>query len=62
VVVADVDDKRAEETATGPGDSSATAMAVHCDVARESEVETAVAGAATKLGGIDILLNNAGLL
>jgi 3-oxoacyl-[acyl-carrier protein] reductase len=61
VVIADIDDGHAEETAAALRDSGTTALAVHCDVARESEVETAVAETVAQLGGVDLLLNNAGL-
>jgi NAD(P)-dependent dehydrogenase (short-subunit alcohol dehydrogenase family) len=60
-VIADIDDGQAEETAAELRDSGATAVAVHCDVSRESEVEAAVAKVTAELGGVDVLLNNAGL-
>ena len=37
------------------------AIAVRCDVADEEQVDAAVAATAEKFGGIDILINNAGL-
>ncbi|MCP4817700.1 MAG: SDR family oxidoreductase, partial [Shimia sp.] len=38
------------------------ALAVACDVADYAQVEAAVAAAVTKFGGVDILINNAGIL
>jgi hypothetical protein len=35
---------------------------IKCDLARESDIVSAVASAAEKLGGIDILVNNAGIM
>ncbi|MDE3115481.1 MAG: SDR family oxidoreductase, partial [Pseudomonadota bacterium] len=36
------------------------AIGLHCDIAKESDVESAVAAVVEKLGGLDILVNNAG--
>jgi 3-oxoacyl-[acyl-carrier protein] reductase len=60
-VIADIDDQQAAETVAELEAAGATAMSVHCDVAKEAEVEDAVAKVATELGGVDVLLNNAGL-
>jgi NAD(P)-dependent dehydrogenase (short-subunit alcohol dehydrogenase family) len=61
VVIADIDDRQAEETAAALRESGAKALAVHCDVAKESEVEAAVAETTAEFGGVDVLFNNAGL-
>ncbi|MFM2073324.1 MAG: hypothetical protein RLZZ623_3588 [Actinomycetota bacterium] len=61
VVIADIDDAMADETATALRESGANVLAVHCNVAREAEVEQAVAEATERFGGIDVLMNNAGL-
>ncbi|MEU8276596.1 SDR family oxidoreductase [Microbispora bryophytorum] len=58
VAIADVDLAAAETAAAELGDA---AMAVLCDVADEQSVQTAVDAAAERLGGIDVLVNNAGL-
>ncbi|MEU7881439.1 SDR family NAD(P)-dependent oxidoreductase [Microbispora bryophytorum] len=58
VAIADVDLAAAETAAAELGDA---AMAVLCDVADERSVQTAVDAAAERLGGIDVLVNNAGL-
>ena len=61
VVIADIDTNRAEETVVELEAAGARALAVNCDVAKEAEVDQAVASVATHFGGIDILFNNAGL-
>jgi NAD(P)-dependent dehydrogenase (short-subunit alcohol dehydrogenase family) len=61
VVIADVDDVMAQETAAELESVGVRAMAVHCDVADESQVDEAVAQVVERFGGVDILFNNAGL-
>jgi len=61
VVIADIDDVRAGETADALRSLGAKAIAVHCDVANETDVEAAVDDAIGQLGGVDVLLNNAAL-
>lgn len=56
--VADVDLVGAERVATEIG---GRAIGVRMDVTREEEVERGVAAAAQALGGIDVLVSNAGL-
>lgn len=58
VCVADLDLAGAGRVAASLG---AAAIAVRMDVTDESEVERGVAEAAARLGGIDILVSNAGL-
>ncbi|WP_433872889.1 bifunctional aldolase/short-chain dehydrogenase [Saccharopolyspora sp. CA-218241] len=60
VVVADLDQDRAAEVAAGIGGSD-TAIGVAVDVADESAVSRAVAAAVLAFGGIDLVVNNAGL-
>jgi NAD(P)-dependent dehydrogenase (short-subunit alcohol dehydrogenase family) len=59
VALADVDIEEAEKTAAELRETGATAIAVRCDVADETEVERVVDAVADELGGIDILINNA---
>jgi NAD(P)-dependent dehydrogenase (short-subunit alcohol dehydrogenase family) len=61
IVIAEIDDDRAEHTARELRDAGGRAIAVHCDVSQEKEVDEAVAVAAGELGGVDILFNNAAL-
>lgn len=44
------------------GEIGATALAVPCDVARYWEVEAALGAGAEAFGGIDIVINNAGVI
>lgn len=58
VCIADVDGAGAARAATGLGGG---ALGVRMDVTNEAEVERGVDEAARKLGGIDILVSNAGV-
>jgi 3-oxoacyl-[acyl-carrier protein] reductase len=53
---ADLDDARRALEAAGPGPH----LAVRCDVTTTEGVEALVAGAAGRLGGVDLLVNNVG--
>lgn len=58
VALLDLDGAEAEKTAAGlpiPG------MALACDVAVEADVAAAVQAVVARLGGLDVLVNNAGL-
>lgn len=48
--------------ATLAGEIGQSALAVPCDVSRYWEVETALNAAATTFGGLDVLVNNAGVI
>ena len=61
VVLADIDVDGAERTAAELVSSGAHAIAVDCDVADADRVYAAVAAASAQFGGIDIVINNAGL-
>jgi NAD(P)-dependent dehydrogenase (short-subunit alcohol dehydrogenase family) len=56
VICADISGKQ-DEVAAAIGDS---AVAVHCDVSREADVQAMIATAETRFGRLDILINNAG--
>jgi rhamnulose-1-phosphate aldolase/alcohol dehydrogenase len=60
VVVADRDSAAAETVAVGIG-SSDVAVPVAADVTSEEDVAAAVAAAALAFGGVDLVVNNAGL-
>jgi 3-oxoacyl-[acyl-carrier protein] reductase len=60
VAIADIDTEGADRTAAELTSHGAQAIAVGCDVADEHQVDAAVAATIGKLGGIDILINNAG--
>jgi NAD(P)-dependent dehydrogenase (short-subunit alcohol dehydrogenase family) len=57
VVLADVDDARGTALAAELG-----ARYVHCDVGDAAQVNAAVAAAAAFNGGVDVLVNNAGIV
>ena len=56
VMIGDVADDLAAETASGFG-----GQATHLDVSDEASWEAAVAATVEQLGGLDILINNAGI-
>lgn len=61
VVLVDIDGDAAEDAAAAIVGSGGMASSYACDVADETGVEAMVADTADRLGGIDILINNAGL-
>ncbi|MBN1671964.1 MAG: SDR family oxidoreductase [Kiritimatiellae bacterium] len=61
VAVVDIDEEAARAIARGISDAGGHAVAIACDVADSSSVTAAVNEAASQLGDIDILLNNAGI-
>ncbi len=61
VVVSDVDDAAGAETVSLIEQTAGTAMFVHADVADPAEVEAAVAAAVDAYGGLNIVVNNAGI-
>ena len=60
-VLVDIDPAAGEDAAAGIRAAGGQASAVSCDVADEKQVEAMVADVVARLGGIDILINNAGL-
>ena len=60
VAIVDIDGATAERTAAELTAQGATVVAVTCDVANEQQVDAAVSSTVKRLGGIDILINNAG--
>ena len=56
VVLADVDDTRGQALALALG-----GLYVHCDVGDKAQVDTLVSQAVAAYGGIDVLVNNAGI-
>ena len=61
VVIADIDVEAAEGTAAELVSTGGRAIAVDCDVADPDRVDAAVSAAVDRFGGIDIVINNAGL-
>ncbi len=62
VALLDLNGPGAEKIASEAASHGVTTAAITCDVTRESEVESGVAEAVTRLGGIDILVNTAAWL
>lgn len=60
VVIADVDLKAAQSVATDLGGAD-IAVALHVDVSDEESVRKMVRGACVAFGGVDLVVNNAGL-
>ena len=60
IVIADIDDERAERAANEVKKANGRAIAVHADVSRAGDVERMVNAAVTTFGTVDILVNNAG--
>jgi 3-hydroxybutyrate dehydrogenase len=61
VVIADLNLEQAQAAARELDPSGQRAIAVAMDVTNEEQVEAGIAAAADKLGGIDILVSNAGI-
>jgi 3-oxoacyl-[acyl-carrier protein] reductase len=59
VVVSDAHERRLRETAEELGD--AVAAAIRCDVTSEDDVQALFTGAIEVTGGLDVVVNNAGL-
>jgi NAD(P)-dependent dehydrogenase (short-subunit alcohol dehydrogenase family) len=62
VVVADRDEATARETAALVREDGANAHALACDLRDRGQIEAMVAGAVEQLGGLDVLVNNAGII
>ena len=61
VLVAEVVDDWAAETVRLVNEAGGTAIAQHCDVTVEAEVEATVAAAVAHFGRLDVMFNNAGV-
>jgi NAD(P)-dependent dehydrogenase (short-subunit alcohol dehydrogenase family) len=62
VVIADINDLRLEETRAAIAGLGRRALAVHCDVAQDADVERLGETALSTMGHVDILMNNAGVV
>ena len=61
VMITDVDDEGGKAVAGGLGALGREASYLHLDVASEQEWQRAVEGAVGQFGGLDVLVNNAGV-
>ncbi|GAA1621771.1 3-oxoacyl-ACP reductase FabG [Actinoplanes couchii] len=62
VAVLDLDEQACAETVDRIIAAGGTAVAFGCDVADEAQVDTVINKVAGELGGVDVLVNNAGVL
>ncbi|MDE2378852.1 2-hydroxycyclohexanecarboxyl-CoA dehydrogenase [Bradyrhizobium sp.] len=60
VAVLDLNLDAAEKTAAAIRDAGGTAAAIRCDITDRASVDAAVAATESKLGPVDVLVNNAG--
>jgi len=61
IAIADIDIEAAEETATGFADEGIDVEVVECDVSDRESVREAVDRTLDAFGGLDVLVNNAGI-
>jgi NAD(P)-dependent dehydrogenase (short-subunit alcohol dehydrogenase family) len=61
VVIADVKDDWAADTVRLVTEAGGKAVAVHCDVSAEDDVEMAIGAAVREFGRLDVMFNNAGV-
>lgn len=62
VVIADLNEEKAQQQATALAADGATVLAIRCDVADQAQVEALFAQTLERFGRLDILVNNAALV
>src|SRR5690349_2332290 len=62
IAVCDIDPERADETVAQVGAQGGAASAFMGDVSQRADVQRIVGGVLETLGGLDVLVNNAGIL
>jgi NAD(P)-dependent dehydrogenase (short-subunit alcohol dehydrogenase family) len=62
LVIADINDRRLLETRAAIAALGRRALAVHCDVSSDADVERLGATALREMGHVDIVMNNAGVV
>jgi NAD(P)-dependent dehydrogenase (short-subunit alcohol dehydrogenase family) len=62
VAIADRDPETAAETARQARDAGAEAVAIACDLRDRDQIEAMIAEAVAAFGGLDVLVNNAGII
>jgi NAD(P)-dependent dehydrogenase (short-subunit alcohol dehydrogenase family) len=62
IVIADVNDRRLDETRAEIAALGGRVMAVHCDVSKDADMQQLVKVALLEMGRVDILMNNAGMV
>jgi NAD(P)-dependent dehydrogenase (short-subunit alcohol dehydrogenase family) len=61
IIIAEINDTRAKETADQVKNLGGKAIIVHCDVTKPADVDKTIETAIKELGGVDIMINNAGV-
>lgn len=61
IVVGDVRDEWAQDTVSLVEQAGGAAVAVHCDVSQEADVEALIAAGVEHFGRLDVMYNNAGV-
>jgi NAD(P)-dependent dehydrogenase (short-subunit alcohol dehydrogenase family) len=61
VILADIDAAGVEAAARELTDAGGRAIGIACDVTKRADIEAAVQAAAARHGGLDIMINNAGI-
>jgi NAD(P)-dependent dehydrogenase (short-subunit alcohol dehydrogenase family) len=62
IVIADINDRRLDDTRAEIAALGRRAIAVHCDVSKDADVEHLAEVALLEMGRVDILMNNAGVV
>lgn len=62
IVIADVNSRRLDEARAEIEALGRRALALHCDVSSDADVEHLAAAALSEMGHVDILMNNAGVV
>jgi NAD(P)-dependent dehydrogenase (short-subunit alcohol dehydrogenase family) len=62
IVIADVNDRRLEETRAELAALGSRVLTVHCDVSKEADMQHLAQVAGMEMGHVDILMNNAGVV
>lgn len=61
IIIAEINDTRAQETADQVKNLGGRAIVVHCDVTRPADIDKVMETATKELGGVDVMINNAGV-
>ncbi|UCC14183.1 MAG: SDR family oxidoreductase [Gammaproteobacteria bacterium] len=61
VAVADVNTDRADDTTADVADAGGEAISIHCDITDDDQVSAAAEAVRKAWGGIDVVINNAGV-
>jgi NAD(P)-dependent dehydrogenase (short-subunit alcohol dehydrogenase family) len=61
VAIAEINDERARETARMVAAAGGKALTLHCDVTRPEDLEKSIGAVRKEWGGLDIMVNNAGV-